>query len=154
MVFCPLSEIKSPRLHEFAAYLEGKREGDAAVRRAALDPLVEIPRLIGWVLLIEKIRDGAPDAGRFQVRLVGSGLAAIAERDYTGRWLDEIGINVDLTSSISELQAVFAGSKVFSGCRVLPWKTRAHVVVEWVATRLTAGPDLNDLVMFVFDKQP
>jgi hypothetical protein len=44
MAFCQLSGIKSPRLHEFAAYLEGKREGDAAVKRTSLDPLVEIPR--------------------------------------------------------------------------------------------------------------
>jgi hypothetical protein len=154
MSFCPLSDIKSPRLHEFAAYLEGKREGDAAVERASLDPLMEIPRLIGGALMIEKVRDGAPDAGRFRVRLVGSGLAAIAERDYTGRWLDEVRMDVDLTSPISELRAIFAGSKTFSGSRVLPWEARAHVVVEWVATRLATGPGLNDLVMFVFDKQP
>jgi hypothetical protein len=115
---------------------------------------VEIPRLIGGVLLIEKIRDGAPDAGRFRVRLVGSGLAEIAEWDHTGKWLDELGIDVDLASPISELQAIFTGSKVFSGCRVLPWETRGHVIVEWVATRLTAGPDLNDVVIFLFDKQP
>ena len=99
--------------------------------------------------MIEKIRDGSPDAGRFRVRLVGSGLAAIAERDYTGRWLDEIGMDVDLTRPISELQAIFAGSNVFSGSRVLPWVARAHGVGEWVAIRLDAGPDLNDLVMFV-----
>jgi hypothetical protein len=154
MAFCPLSEIKSPRLHEFAAYLEAKREGDAAIKRASLDPLVEIPRLIGGALMIEKVRDGAPDAGRYRVRLVGSGLAAIAERDYTGKWLDEVAMDVDLTSPISELQAIFAGSKVFSGSRVLPWEIRAHVVVEWVATRLTTEPGRNDLVMFIFDKQP
>jgi hypothetical protein len=154
MAFCPLSEIKSPRLHEFAAYLEGKREGEAAVKRASLDPLVEIPRLIGGALMIEKIRDGTPDAGRFRVRLVGSGLAAIAERDYTGKWLDEVGMDVDLTSPISELQAIFAGSKTFSGSRVLPWETRAHVVVKWVATRLATGPGLKDLVIFVFDRPP
>jgi hypothetical protein len=154
MSFCPLSEIKSPRLHEFAAYLAGKRDGDAVVRRRDIDPPVEIPRLIAGALMIEKIRDGLPDAGRFRVRLVGSGLAAIAERDYTGKWLDEIGVDVDLTSAVSELQAIFAGSEVFSGSHVLPWETRAHVVVEWVAARLDAGPDLNDLVMFVFDKQP
>ena len=126
MAFCPLSEIKSPRLHEFAAYLEGKREGDAAVKRANLDPLAEIPRLIAGALMIEKIRDGSP----------------------------EVGMDVDLTAPLSELRTIFAGSAVFSGSRVLPWETRAHVVVEWVAARLDAGPDLNDLVMFVFDKQP
>jgi hypothetical protein len=154
MAFCPLSAIKSPRLHEFAAYLEGKREGDAVIKRASLDPLVEIPRLIRGALLIEQIRDGSTDAGRFRVRLVGSGLAAIAGRDHTGKWLDEVGMDVDLTTPIGELRTIFAGSKTFSGSRVLPWEARAHVIVEWVATRLATGPDLNDLVMFVFDKQP
>jgi hypothetical protein len=42
MAFYPLSEIKSPRLHGFAAYLEDKRSGDAVIKRRALDPLVEI----------------------------------------------------------------------------------------------------------------
>src|ERR1700735_2916065 len=103
MTFCPLSEIRSPRLHEYAAYLDGKRQGDAPIRRDSLDPPVEIPRLLGGVLMIEKIRDGAPDAGRFRVRLVGSALAAMAERDYTGKWLDEVRMDVDLTSPISEV---------------------------------------------------
>jgi hypothetical protein len=154
MAFCSLSKIRSPRLHEFAAYPEGRRDGDAAVKRASLDPLVEIPCLIGGALMIEQIRDGSPNAGWFRIRLVGSGLAAIAERDYTGKWLDEVGMDVDLTSPIGELRAIFAGSKVFSGSRVLPWVSRAHVVVEWVAARLDAGPDLNDLVILVCDKQP
>jgi hypothetical protein len=154
MAFCPLREIKSPRLHKFAVYLEGKREGDAPIQRASLDPLMEIPELIGGVLMIEKIRDGAPHAGRLRVRLVGSGLAAIAERDYTGKWLDEVAMDTDLTSPLEELRTIFARSEVFSGSRVLPWATRAHVVVEWVAARLATGPGLDDLVMFVFDKQP
>jgi len=153
MTFCQLSEIRSPRLHEFAAYLNGKRQGDGPIRRDSLDPLVEIPRLIGGVLMIEKIRDGAPHAGRFRVRLVGSTLAAMAERDYTGKWLDEIGMEVNLTSPIDELRTIFAGSEVFSGARVLPWRVRSHVVVEWVAARLATDPDVNELVMFVFEKQ-
>jgi hypothetical protein len=41
-----------------------------------------------------------------------------------------------------------------SGSRVLPWETHAHVVVEWGAARLTTGPDLDDVVMFLFDKLP
>ena len=153
MTFCPLSEIRSPRLREFAAYLNGKRQGDTPIRRDSLDPPTEIPRLIGGVLMIEKIRNGVPHAGRFRVRLVGSNLAAMAERDYTGKWLDEVAMDVNLTSPIDELHTIFAGSEVFSGIRVLPWRTRSHIVVEWVAARLATEPDVNELVMFVFDKQ-
>jgi hypothetical protein len=154
MVFCLLSEIRSPRLHEFAADLEGKRRGGTPVNRADLDPLVEIPRLVGGLLMIERIRDGVPDAGRFRVRLVGSGLAAMAGTDYTGRWLDEVGMDPNLTSPLDELRTIFAGSEVFSGSRVLPWTARSHVTVEWVAARVTAEPNLNDLVLFVFGKRP
>jgi hypothetical protein len=153
MTFCPLSEVGSTRLHEFAAYLNGKRQGDAPIRRDSLDPPVEIPRLIGGLLMIEKIRDGAPDAGRFRVRLVGSNLVAMAERDCTGHWLDEIDMEVNYTSPIEELRVIFAGSEVFSGRRVLPWTKRSHVVVEWVAARLACGPGMNELAMFMFDKQ-
>ena len=154
MSFCPLSTIKSPRLIEFAAYLESKRQDGSDVLRASIDPIVEVPKIVSTLLLIERIRDDEQDQGRFKIRLVGSGLAAIAGRDLTGRWLDEAGLAENLATLSGQLRAIFATPGIFAGSRVLPWKERDHVIVEWVATRLASVRASDDLVIFAFDKQP
>jgi hypothetical protein len=124
------------------------------VARASIDPIVEIPKTVRMLLLIERIRDGEQDQGRFRIRLVGSGLAAIAGRDFTGRWLDEVGLTENLRALLDELHTIFSTPAIFAGSRVLPWKERDHVVVEWVAIRLANVPGSDDLVIFAFDKHP
>ena len=124
------------------------------VARASIDPILEIPKIVSTLLLIERIRDGEQHQGRFRIRLVGSGLAAIAGRDFTGRWLDEAGLAENLATLSSQLRAIFATPGIFAGSRVLPWKERDHVTVEWVATRLASVRARDDLVIFAFDKQP
>lgn len=91
MPFCSLTDVRSPRLHDFVAYLTEKRGNrPGTLNRVEIDPVIEIPHLVGTILLIERIAPGQADAGRYRIRLVGSQLAAFAERDMTGRWLDEI----------------------------------------------------------------
>ncbi len=154
MNFRPLAKIRSSRLQEFAAYLEGKRAGGKAIDRTSIDPIVEIPRLANALLLIERIRLGQPDESRFRIRLVGTGLAAVAGVDFTGRWLDEIGISPEFAEVFDHLREIFAATDLLCGSRVLPWEDRAHVVVEWVAATLASAPGVNDLVIFAFDRQP
>jgi hypothetical protein len=155
MPFCPISEIRSSRLHDFAAYLEGKRDGrDGAVDRAAVDPIVEIPRLVGTILLIERIAQDQPDAGRYRIRLVGSQLAAVAQRDLTGWWLDEVGLPSNGDWPFNSLRAICAGTGLFSGVVDLPWEERSHVTIEWIATCFAPVPHGNDLIIFAFDKRP
>ena len=155
MPFCSLTDIRSRRLHDFAAYLAEKRGDRAdALKRAEIDPITEIPHLVGTILLIERIASGQPDAGRYRIRLVGSQLAAFAQRDMTGRWLDEAGLPPNGEWPFESLRTMYAGTGLFAGFIDLPWKERSHVTIEWVSTRLASPPDGNDLIIFVFDKRP
>jgi hypothetical protein len=155
MPFCSIAEIKSTRLHDFAAYLGEKRAGrTCALDRAEIDPVVDVPRLVGTILLIERIRLDQPDAGRYRIRLVGSQLAAVAERDLTGRWLDEAGLPPNADWPFESLRIICAGTQLFAGQVDLPWEDRSHVAIEWIATRFAPMPDTNDLIIFAFDKRP
>jgi hypothetical protein len=123
-------------------------------KRAEIDPITEIPHLVGTILLIERIASGQPDAGRYRIRLVGSQLAAFAQRDMTGRWLDEAGLPPNGEWPFESLRTMYARTGLFAGFIDLPWKERSHVTIEWVSTRLASPPDGNDLIIFVFDKRP
>ncbi len=153
MPFCQLSQIKSPRLQQFASYLDGKLQSESPLDRASIDPVIEIPRLAGAIVLIEKIRDGEPYAGRFRIRLAGSELVALAGRDATGKWLDEVDMSPDQLWPFTELEAIFAESDILYGYANLPWEIRAHVTLEWVALHFARVATWNDLVIFAFDKQ-
>ena len=154
MPFCPLTDVRSRRLHDFAAYLTEKR-GDrtCALNRAEIDPVIEIPHLVSTILLIERIAIGQADAGRYRIRLVGSQLAAFAERDMTGLWLDEAGLLSNGDWPFDSLRAIGAGTGLFAGFVNLPWQERSHVEIEWVATRFAPLPGGNDLIIFAFDKR-
>jgi hypothetical protein len=154
MAFCPLEDISSQRLRDFAEYLESKRATPGGVvDRAALDPIVEVPRLVSRMLLVERVRPGQPDAGRIRVRLVGTELAAVANRDLTGQWLDEVALMGTRPWPFQNLEIIFAGPDLFAGASSLPWEERAHVTIEWVAQRLASPPDTDELVIFAFDKR-
>jgi len=54
--------------------------------RRDIDP-VEIRYVLGWVMLIDALRDPV----RFRVRLHGTGMATEAHYDLTGKFIDERG---------------------------------------------------------------
>ena len=155
MPFCSLTDVRSRRLHDFAGYLTEKRGDRAgALIRAEVDPVIDIPHLVGTILLIERIAPDQADAGRYRIRLVGSQLAAFAERDMTGRWLDEAGLLSDGDWPFDSLRTICAGTGLFAGFANLPWQERSHVAIEWVATHFAPLPGGNDLIIFAFDKRP
>jgi hypothetical protein len=104
-------------------------------------------------MLLERIREGQPHAGRLRVRLVGSVLAAMLGRDYTGKWLDEIGMMPKLDWHLEALQSLYKESQILAGRSILPWETHARIVIEWIAIPFTSEPGLNDLIIFALDKQ-
>ncbi|EWY36303.1 hypothetical protein N825_28950 [Skermanella stibiiresistens SB22] len=54
--------------------------------RRDLDPILEIPSLLPWIILVDVPRD-PPD---FRYRLIRTGVVARARRDYTGARLSEL----------------------------------------------------------------
>jgi hypothetical protein len=75
-----------PDLAAALAYWEGKRAGRLMPARRDLDPLLEIPRLLPWVMLTDVLRDPFD----FRYRLIGSGVVNRSRRDFTGRRFSEM----------------------------------------------------------------
>lgn len=66
-------------------YWDQKRQGAPAPDRASLDPLIEIPRLLSVVWLLDVERD----PWRLRYRLLGSDLAGAGVKSKVGEYLDE-----------------------------------------------------------------
>jgi hypothetical protein len=74
------------RLNRLLAYWDSKRGTRCMPTRADIDPTTIGKDLLPWIALTEVIDGGA----RFRFRLCGTGLAAIAGLDLTGRYVDEL----------------------------------------------------------------
>jgi len=77
--------LTSPLLRQVLAYWEGKRGRREMPARRDID-VVEIPRLLPHIILIDVLRDPLD----FRYRLIGSGVREILRRDYTGKLFSEI----------------------------------------------------------------
>src|SRR5262249_54865234 len=77
--------LADPRLREIHAYWEGKRRGRPMPSRRDLDP-TEIRALLPYLQLLDVL--GPPLDFRF--RLIGTEVASICARDYTGACLSEL----------------------------------------------------------------
>jgi hypothetical protein len=75
----------SPHIVEGLRYWLAKRGGDALPKRAALDPLLEIPHLTPRMVIAELLADGE----RIRYRLIGTEIVAHRGVDMTGRMVDE-----------------------------------------------------------------
>ena len=79
------NRLADPRLREIHAYWDGKRGGRRMPSRRDLDP-AEITTLLPYLQLLDVL--GPPLDFRF--RLVGTAVASICARDYTGARLSEL----------------------------------------------------------------
>jgi hypothetical protein len=82
-----LDDLKDPRLRRLHEYWRSRCAGAAMPSRAAIDPL-DFRYILGYVTLVEV--ELAPR--RYRFRLDGSILAMLSGMDYTGRYLDELGM--------------------------------------------------------------
>ena len=82
-----VDDLKDPRLKRLHDYWLG-RCGDAAMpARSAIDPL-DFRYILGYVTLVEV----ELNPRRYRFRLDGSILAMLSGMDYTGKYLDELGL--------------------------------------------------------------
>jgi hypothetical protein len=82
-----LDDLHDPRLKRLYAYWRGCCAGSAMPARSAVDPL-DFRFILGYVTLVEV--ELAPR--RYRFRLDGSILAMLSGMDYTGKYLDELGL--------------------------------------------------------------
>ena len=73
--------------NELYAYWKSKHVDGKPPSRAAIDPIVEIPRLVSNLLLIDKAPEG------YRYRLLGSELARRSGLDLTGKLVGSTGLS-------------------------------------------------------------
>jgi hypothetical protein len=78
--------IMEQYLQDALTYWESKRAGRKMPARRDLDPILEIPKLVPWVVLVDVLRDPMD----FRFRLIGSGVVDRSCRNNTGRLFSEM----------------------------------------------------------------
>jgi hypothetical protein len=81
------NDLHDPRLQRLFDYWRGRCAEAAMPARAAVDPL-DFRYILGYVTLVEV--ELAPR--RYRFRLDGSILATLSGMDYTGKYLDQLGM--------------------------------------------------------------
>ena len=82
-----VEDLHDERLRRLLGYWRGLCAGAAVPSKEAIDP-VDFPYILGYVTLVDV--EAAPR--RYRFRLDGSRLVALSGVDYTGKYLDELGM--------------------------------------------------------------
>ncbi len=82
-----LDDLHDPRLQRLYDYWRGRCVAGAIPARSAVDPL-DFRYILGYVTLVEV----EPAPRRYRFKLDGSILAMLSGMDYTGRYLDALGL--------------------------------------------------------------
>lgn len=83
-----LDDLRDDRLRRLCDYWREKCAGLSMPAKEAIDPL-DFPYILGYVSLVEI--EAAPRR-RYRFRLDGSTLVRLSGIDYTGKYLDELGM--------------------------------------------------------------
>jgi hypothetical protein len=73
-------------LEDALTYWESKRAGRRMPARRDLDPILEVPKLVPWIVLVDVLRDPLD----FRFRLVGSGVVDRSQGNRTGKLFSEV----------------------------------------------------------------
>jgi len=82
-----LNDLHDPRLKRLHDYWHSRCAGTAMPTERAIDP-VDFPYILGYVTLVD-VEHGPR---RYRFRLDGSILAMLSGMDYTGKYLDQLGL--------------------------------------------------------------
>lgn len=73
-------------LQDARAYWESKKAGRPMPARRDLDPLLEVPHLAPWIVLVDVFQDPLD----FKFRLVGSGVVDRSQGNHTGKLFSQM----------------------------------------------------------------
>lgn len=90
-------DIRDQQLKDLYAYWQTMRGDRRIPSRSAFDP-VQVPRMLPNLILL----DVEPDTGRLVVRVLGTRVATVYGKDYTGRYLDEVYFGDNTTSVLED----------------------------------------------------
>ena len=73
-------------LQDALKYWDSKREGRRMPARHDLDPILEVPKLLPWIILVDVLRNPLD----FRYRLIGSGVVDRSRRNFTRKLFSEL----------------------------------------------------------------
>jgi hypothetical protein len=128
---------------DFYAYWQSlaRRRGGVPLR-ADLDP-AEIPRLLPYVFIVEKVRE----SGRFFFRLSGTAIRDIMGAENTGRFLDELLRGEDLATVSRMFDQVLEQGVCIRSIEGLTYSDRSYLRVEILRLPLRAADGDQRLVL-------
>jgi len=101
------SEASEAEFRELLAYWQSKLVPGLLPGRQHIDPTELSPRHLSQLLLLEVVESTAPKPRRrYRFRVAGTAFAAIAGRDATGLFYDEIGAPERAATAIAALDLV------------------------------------------------
>ncbi|MDF1735699.1 MAG: PAS domain-containing protein [Minwuia sp.] len=90
-------DIRDQQLRDLYTYWQTMRGDRRIPSRSSFSP-AEVPRLLPSLILL----DVEPGTGRMVVRVLGTRVATVYGKDYTGRYLDEIYFGANTTSVLDD----------------------------------------------------
>ncbi|WP_246479548.1 PAS domain-containing protein [Kaustia mangrovi] len=104
---------------------------------------VDFPRLLPGISLV----DVGADSGRFRVRLAGTRLREIYEREITGLYLDEFDWGNHRDYWMSAYERVAGTGRPAQGVVRGPRVSKEHLVQFWLRLPLSSRPDGVDMIL-------
>ena len=141
-----------PRLKALEDYWWSVKPAHGLPGRQHIDPL-EIPKLLPWLYLIDVMPSGATTTGRsrhcFRVRLFGTGLVEMFQRDVTGRWLDGLYPEPHCSQMAAAYEQVIDARRPLRAAFTMPVEGREFVRFSRVACPLAADGERIDMLIGV-----
>jgi hypothetical protein len=111
--------LEDPRLRRFYDYWRSKCDGDRLPGRRDIDPL-DLPDLLPLITILDIVAAG--DGARFRFRLVGTANVAVAGREYTGSFIEDVFEPED-------------AARMTASCRAIVERREPHYWVNLAAVR-------------------
>ena len=133
------AQLVVPEQRQLYDYWLEKAAGRQMPSRADISP-AHIPRLLPFISLI----DVGADTGSSRIRLAGTRLRDVYDREITGLQLREIEFGDKLGYWLATYQRTIAEGKPTQGVVQGPTVNKEHLVQYWLKLPL-AGPDGHDV---------
>lgn len=138
--------MTSPVLGRLRDYWLARRGAREMPARADIDPL-DIPALLPHLVMVDVI--GAPPV--FRYRLIGTGVTEMANRDATGRYLDESLYGANTDRMLQTYRDTVATRSPQAVREIVQFVRKDWVTIEALLLPLSADGQAIDMVLGVVD---
>lgn len=136
------AQLVVPEQRELYDYWRQRCDGRQMPAREDISPM-QFPRLLPFVSLIDVL----DESGRFRVRLAGTRLREIYDREITGEYLDELDFGEKKDYWMSAYRRVVEDGRPAQGVVRGPRRDKEHLVQFWL--RLPLSPDQSSVTMIL-----